>query len=161
MLFALVVALTFVGATPASANTVYSFDYTGTGYNGSGTLDVNATGLIVGLTGTQNGNTMTLDAVNYFASNDNLFSNVAPYVTQNGFSFDVSGVSYNIYYAGTAGGYAFTGCDVSQTCVTHDAYGNPSVPVNFSASAPEPGTILLFTSGFLLVGLNRLRRRRT
>jgi hypothetical protein len=150
------------------ADTTWTFNFTSdpAGLTSTGTLDVNA-GLIVGLAGnfasSVNTGAMTLLDPNAFASNDNVFNNTAPWVTQNGFSFAVNGSDYNIYYATTTTNYGFTICQVGETCITGDPSGNPgniygvpSTPINFSASVPEPTALLLLGMMCpLVLGLKR------
>jgi hypothetical protein len=132
VLLALISALlAVVGTVPAMAGTTYEFQYAGEGYLGTGILDVNAAGLVVGLSGTQNGFAMTLLSPGAFASNDNMFGVDAPWVSENGLSFDANGVFYNIYYFATAEGYAPTGCALDATCITADSYGVPAPRFNF------------------------------
>ena len=102
---------------------------------------------------------MTLLAPGAFASNDNVFTGTAPWVNENGFSFEANSIDYNIYYAATTTSYAFTVCSVGQDCITSDPLGNPSTTVNFSATqVPDGGTTLAFL-GLALVGLAGLRRK--
>jgi hypothetical protein len=159
-LLALISALlAFVGTVPAMAGSTYEFQYAGGGYVGSGILDVNSAGLIVGLSGTQNGASMTLLNPGAFASNDNVFGTGAPWISENGFSFEANNVDYNIYYFATAVNYVATGCAVGSTCITAEAYGIPSTPISFSAEAvPEPATLSLIGLGLLGLGV-ALRKR--
>jgi hypothetical protein len=163
LLCALVALLAFV-AMPATADTLYDVQWTSTpavAYQGSAVFDVSG-GVIVGITGTQNGEQMTLLGQNVFASNDNVFSPNSPWVSENGVSFSTSSGDYNIYYfATTEGGYAPTGCAVDQTCDTMNATGDPSVPVYLSVevapeAVPEPGTMSLLGSGGGLIGFGLL-----
>jgi len=151
--------LAIVALTPcvAKADTTYVFDFTSSApnnaisYSGSGTFDVTG-GIITGLTGTfysgtTNEGAMTLLAPGTFASNDNAFN---PWIDENGLSFSASGVDYNIYYYATSNGYSASGCAPGDTCITSDAYGNPSTPITMNVSeTPEPGTLLLFGTGLL------------
>lgn len=160
----LVLALV-VGLVPAMADTwAFSFTAVDSTIAGTGTLGVNA-GVIDALAGTLvPGGAMTLLAPGAFASNDNVFVGAAPWVTENGFSFQASGMNYNIYYFATSNNYIATGCPLGDTCVTGDPYGVPSTPINFSASlvpAPEPMTLLLLgMMGTLVLGVPRLLRRK-
>jgi hypothetical protein len=150
-----------VGLMPAMADT-WSFSFNGDGTSGAGTFDVNA-GVIVGLTGTFEPPTpavpMTLLAPGAFASNDNVFTGTAPWVTENGFSFEAASIDYNIYYAASTTNYAFTVCLVGQDCITSDPFGNPSTTVNFSATQVPDGGTTLSLLGLAIVGLAGLRRK--
>ena len=168
LLFAVAFALVF-SAIPAKAGTLYNFSFAGPtamDYYGNGTMDVNTEGVISSLTGTlyfeaANEGSMTLLDVGTFASNDNVFAGAPNFVTQNGFSF-ISGpgtMSYNIYYAATTDNYAFIGCAVGGDCITHDSYGNPSSPVNFTASAAAPEPAVASLIGIGLIGFSFVRRR--
>lgn len=168
------VAFMFAGVIPAMADALWNFSFSGgsviNGFFGVGTFDVN-NGQIVGLTGTLTTSlpldteALTLDTPGYFASNDNLFSDVWPFFDESGFSFNASGIDYNIYYAaevGGSGGY-IVDCAQGSDCITSNPYGTPSTGINFFASeVPEPAAISLIGLGLLIGGLarRRINRRR-
>lgn len=173
LFFALIAALVVLsaGVTPAKADTEYQFSFANgsNSISGSGILDVSG-GTIVELvdsklcTGITGCGTMILLPPGAFASNDNAFTDLYPFVTVNGFSFEVTGGvgssppagDFNIY-EGTAAANYIDQCTSGVDCVTQDPYGVPSEQIDFRASAiPEPVTFILIGSG--LIGLTFLRR---
>jgi hypothetical protein len=137
--------------------------------SGSGELTTTG-GVITGLSGTFNGlNIAVLIPPGDFAGNDNvLLIPPAPlFLTPNGFSFlDSAGTNFNIYAVlGTLCSCGPSGC----VCVPDNIYGSISdnginddlgdftlTPVT---ATPEPGTMALFLSFVLALGLLKYCRR--
>jgi PEP-CTERM motif len=152
------IVLLICSAVRASADT-FNFTISGSGIIASGVFitnpEVNGTFLVTGISGTQNGQVMTLLAPGGFAGNDNLLYATPPLLDFAGLSYDVAGAQYNVQY-NSPGHAPFVGYG--------DFPSNPSapwVPVNFTLTAvPEPSSMLLLGSGPLgLVHLLRHRRR--
>lgn len=135
----------------------FGFSYSGTGLTASGTLTTDPLSggsyLITGLSGTQNGQTMTLLDPGAFQGNDNLLYPSAPLLDEDGFSFVAAGIDYNVFFnsilsSGPAGYYVSTAPGVLGTAISFSV-----------ASTPEPSSVLLL--GFGLLGLIGLRKRAT
>lgn len=156
-------------ATPALANPVppasppmapagvYDFSYSATGYSGSGTLDVGASGQITGITGTANGSTIL--GLSSYAGADNLL-----YDGSNGTNawLDFSGLSFSVL--GNAFGIGNTG--LGDYGVT-DMISNPagvccgSHPAELNiAAVPEPATWAMMLLGFAGIGFAMREKRR-
>lgn len=141
---------------PATASLLWDWSYSGTGISASGTFTTNVTPdvagfyQIVGITGTDNGITITglqptgtaIPGNEPFAV-DNLVSATAPQLTGNGFGFSLANGDYaNPFYSGSS---YFEYLSVPP----YVNGAGPETPVSFSAAVvPEPSTAL-----FMLVGL--------
>ena len=161
----LALSVGFVGATAASAATVYEVTYSAPANGDTGdfflTLGSSAGGgyfNVASVTGTWDGGAITgLLPVNGYADNDNLFSPVpAPnYFTFPGVSFGTAaGVDINIANNGTA---VYTE-DRSDT----DPVGYPQAPItSLSVTAvPEPATWAIMLVGFGGMGAAIRSRRK-
>jgi hypothetical protein len=137
------------GATSALADS-FSFSYTGSGVTASGTFTTNSLSggsyLITAITGTRNGQSMTLLAPLAFDGNDNLLFPTSPLLDFNGFSFAAGGVNYNVYFN------SFACCGGTTTYYETSTPGVLGTQVNFSASVPEPSTFVLLVSGLAAIG---------
>jgi hypothetical protein len=149
--FAAAFAVAVLVAAPATAK-VYDFSFDGINGAASGSFTVNSSGLITDLSGTQDGDKLTIDAVNTFASNDNLYP-----LTVGGLSFNAAGLDYNLYLNGSQ----IWELDAATGIYT----GDGSQVTNLAISAaPEPATWAMFlmglgTLGFLMRGVGRHRER--
>jgi PEP-CTERM motif-containing protein len=149
--WACVVVLIFLvcGATSAFADS-FSFSYTGSGVTASGTFTTNSLSggsyLITAITGTRNGQSMTLLAPLAFDGNDNLLFPTSP-VLNFKFSFTAGGVNYNVYFN------SFACCGGTTTYYETSTPGVLGTQINFSASAvPEPSAFVLLISGLAAIG---------
>jgi hypothetical protein len=147
---------TLASTTSARADS-FGFSYSGSGFTASGTLTTDPLSdgsyLITGLSGTQNGQTMTILDPGEFLSNDNLLYPSAPFLDFDGLSFVADGIDYNVFFnsntsAGPVGYYIASEADI---------FGSA---ISFSVTpAPEPLSVLLL--GFGLLGVLGLRKRAT
>ncbi|HEV2596658.1 MAG TPA: PEPxxWA-CTERM sorting domain-containing protein [Sphingomicrobium sp.] len=159
-------------ATPALADTVpaaappmaaagdYSFSYSAGTYTGSGTLTVDGSGNITGISGTANGNNIV--GLSSYASADNLL-----YDGSNGTSawLDYSGLSFstlaNTFGIGNTGGGDYGVTDMASNpagtcCGSHPAQLN----ISAIAAVPEPATWAMMLIGFGGMGFAMRGRRR-
>jgi PEP-CTERM motif len=139
------------------ADTTYYFSFDGSGINASGSVTASPLGggeyLITSLTGTQNGEPMTLVAPDGYGGNDNDFFTTAPFLDGLGVTFSLPSLTdYNVYFAGT---YLECNSVDNNPCETGD--GVPLTSGSLSLT-PEPGTLVLFGTG--LLGLAALLRRK-
>ena len=159
-----VVAILLMHEPSAMAALLWNWSYSGTGVSASGTFttDVAPDGAgfyqIVGITGTDNGVTITglqptgtaIPGNEPFAV-DNLVSAAAPQLTGNGFGFSLTNGDYaNPFYTGS-------GYHEYLSVPPYVKGAGPETPVSFSAAVvPEPSTALLMLVG--LAGLVRFGR---
>ncbi len=139
-----------------------NFDYSGAGVAASGTLfgtsNGNGTWTVSGIAGTYNGiaiaGIVPLGTDPSYIYNNLLYYPADPlFVDNGGILFSVPGVGdVNLYFDPSFGYGNITG-DLSRGFVT------TPVAVDFSASAPEPGTLALLGTGIL--GVLGIYRRRT
>lgn len=171
-MFLLAAAALCAVATPALAGTVpsasppmapagnYTFSYLAGTYNGSGTLTVDASGNVTGITGTANGSNI-LGLSNY-ASADNLLydgsNGTSAWLDFSGLSFSILGNSFGIGNTG-AGDYGITDLvsNPAGTCC-----GSHPAELNIAAVAPvpEPATWAMMLVGFAGIGFAMRARRR-
>ncbi|MCC5608263.1 PEP-CTERM sorting domain-containing protein [Nostoc sp. CHAB 5834] len=164
-----VIGITGVGASSAAqAVQLFDFQYSFPSYEANGTpisangilttteLDpINNNYTIIGVSGTRKAQGITetiigLLSPNTYGMNDNLLNASAPLLTQNGFSYLVSGSgedgngNVNLFYSSFNQGYSELSSDVD--------YGSFSV---IPRPVPEPytvsGSLLAFGFGWLLV----------
>ena len=138
-------------STLAAHADTFNFSYTGSDVTASGVLTTTTTQTngyytITGISGRRNGLAITgLDAIGSYASNDNLFSPLAPYIDFSGFSYLVGTTSYNVFYGG---GTYTSGDGECSLCGGTDDKG-----IAFSAQqaavTPEPSSIALLGTGIL------------
>jgi len=147
-MLAIVLGIALFTAAPSFADT-FDFTVTGVGISASGQFVTNpqsgGTFLITDLTGTQNGQTLTLIGVNGFAGNDNLLLSGFPALDFAGVSFAAGGVDYNLYFNSYGGFPLFGGAlDYYETSTS----GVLGTEVQFSVTpAPEPSSVLLLAAG--------------
>jgi hypothetical protein len=143
------------------ADTTFYFSFAGSGIDASGSgTATHVSGdeyLVTSLSGTQNGDPMTLLPPEGYADNDNYFLTSPPFLDIPGVSFSVpGGTDYNVYYyAGT-----YYDCNNVDNGVCYVGSGVPLTSGSLSLDpTPEPGTLVLFATGLLgLAGM--LRRKR-
>ena len=148
-IFVLSCALAFVGGAQADD---IQFSYNGGGVTVNGTLfgtnNGNGTWTITDITGTYNGigiaGLVPLGTdPNYIYNNLFYYPAGASYVDDSGILFNVPGLGdVNLYFDPTSGYLNSTG-DVSSGFVT------TAVTADFSAPAPEPGTLALLGTAIL------------
>ena len=145
----LVAAVVLSSVLHAKADT-YTFSFTGSGLNASGTLTTagdaqNAFSLVTAFTGTQNGSAITLLGVDTFASNSNLFKDASPFYDFSGLSYRVNGVNYNLYANTANQDYICSTCNGGQTDGTLVTFTASAV----TATTPEPSSFALLATGFM------------
>jgi hypothetical protein len=154
----------------AKALLLWNWSYNGTGVSASGTFTTNdapdAAGFyqIVGITGTDNGATITglqpsgtpIPGNEPYAV-DNVVSAVEPRLTVHGFGFSQANGDYaNAFYNGS-NYYEYL------SVPPYEKGAGPERPVSFSAAiVPEPSTASLMLAGLVgLIGFGRILNRRT
>lgn len=161
MALKIALALTLLIGVAASANAsvYFNFSESGTGIAASGVLTTTDNGggnyTITAISGTFNGDSMTLIAPGGFQGNDNtLFFPGAPGLLDfSGFSFVSNSVSYNTYYSASGSYCGSPGCYGSYNDLTGDT------PIQFNVSpVPEPSTWAMMILGFLGLGFMAYRR---
>jgi hypothetical protein len=141
------------------ADTTYNFSFDGSGITASGSvtaaLQFGDEYLVTSLSGTQNGNPMTLLPPGGYAANDNNFSTLAPFLDVAGVSFSLpGGTDYNVYFTGGT----YYECNSVDNGACYYGSGVPLTSGSLSLT-PEPGTLVLFGTGLLgFAGI--LRRKR-
>jgi hypothetical protein len=151
------VAMASFGANVDAATFTFSLD-SPLG-NGTGTLQATPDGgneyLVTSLTGSFDGNAMTLEAPGSFASNDNLlFLPATPTLDFSGISFLAGGTSYNVYF--DDGTFVGPGYAICSSC----SGGNETLLTDSSLNAvPEPLEWMLTLVGVGIAGA-ALRARR-
>jgi len=139
------------------------FDFTCTGCGGSSASGILTTSLVSGdtylvtaLSGTQAGDAMTLLPPDGYGGNDNIVSSVSPFLDGAGLSFSIlaGSLDYNIY----AYGDGWLECNSHDETVCFPGQGSAVTFALTPAPSPEPGTLVLFGSGLLLLG-GILRRK--
>jgi hypothetical protein len=163
-------AILLIQGQPATASLLWNWSYSGAGVSASGTFTTNDTpdgaGLyqIVGITGTDNGATITglqptgtpIPGNEPYAV-DNLVSAAEPRLTMHGFGFAHANGNYaNPFYNGS--GY-FEYLSVPP----YENGAGPERPVSFSAAiVPEPNAASLVLVGLVgLIGFGRIHKRLT
>jgi len=143
-----------VGATTSAFADSFSFSYIGTGVTATGTFTTNTllggSYLITNITGTRNGDAMTLIGPLGFDGNDNLLYPTSPLLDFAGFSFEAAGIDHNVYFnsPGCCGG-----------AVTYYETATPGIlgtQISFSVAAvPEPSALVLLVTGIVAIGSRR------
>src|SRR4051812_3887966 len=167
-----VVTLTTATAT---ASTLWHWGYSGSGITASGTFttvdspDGNGGYLIVGITGTRNGETITglqapgtsIPGNEPYTVDDLVFPGPGPQLTKDGFGFSTADGNYaNPFYAdflATPGYLEFF--STPPFTVGSPGSEDTELPVQFSAapvSTPEPATYALVLGALALVWLRRV-----
>ena len=156
-------AASMIASAPANA-VVYTIDFTFGGL-GSGDATLTTAGdasagysLVTALTGTFNGNALTLLAPGTFpqpvsVANDNLFTTTSPFFDFNGLSVSGGGSLYNLYSSGSAN-FVCIG-----TTTTNCSTISATVSLRQQGAVPEPATWAMMIVGFGAVGLGVRRAR--
>jgi hypothetical protein len=137
----------------------FDFSISGVGITASGTFTATLVSgneyLVTSINGMQNGAAMTLLGVGAYADNNNEIFSSAPFLTNGGLAFVLSGgtTAYNVYFDPGVGYF-----ECSSALTPCHALGS-GTPVQFSLSeVPELGTLTLLGSG--LLGLAGMARRK-
>jgi hypothetical protein len=153
--------LVLLGCAQSLHAQTFDFSFSGGGFSASGVMTTTLVSgdeyLVTSISGAQNGSAMTLLGVGAYGSNDNLIFTTPPYLDVAGVSFSVmmGGVDYNVYYDAGLAEYLECSSAVYSICYEGDGVTLTSFAL---APTPEPGSMLLFGTGFLLIG-GILRRR--
>lgn len=138
---------------PAGA---YNFDYSASGYNGSGSLTVDATGHIDAISGTANGDSIT-GLSSYASADQALFDTASGIVPDfSGFAFTTAANTFSIGDTGLG--------DIGIT----DMISNPNgyccgthpLTLSITAAVPEPATWAMMLIGFGAIGFAMQRTTR-
>lgn len=149
----------FLSILPASASTLFSFSYSGSGYSGSGEFTANFLGGsqydVIGVAGTADGSNIT-GLSSYAGADNQLYYPGSPlHVTFAGISFaTANALLWNIWSDGTNYGILNTTfCEGTSTCGL--------VPIDISiAPVPLPAAVPLFAAGLSAMGFMGWRKRR-
>jgi hypothetical protein len=148
VILALLTLGTALAILPAASAQNYNFTLNGasSGDNanatGSGTLALTFEGsswVVTSMSGTFDGNSITLLPAGGYAGNDNVFlpSGTPSYFDFSGLSFAANSIDYNLFYDGSTGTYILDS--------VNDPGGSPySGQTQVSFSAPEGGSSLLY-----------------
>lgn len=142
-------------AQQAPAGT-YNFDYSATGYSGSGSLTVDTTGHIDAISGSANGDMIT-GLSSYAAADQALFDTVNGILPDfSGFAFSTATNTFSIGDTGLG--------DIGITDINSNPSGNccgtHPLALSITAAVPEPATWAMMLVGFGAMGFAMRRSKR-
>ncbi len=163
-----VFAIITLATIPASASTIWNWDFSGSGITASGTFTTvarpNSNGgyLITAITGTRNGDRITglqtagtsIPGNEPYVVDNLVFVGPGPQLTSPGFGFSTSGGNFsNAFYAAFLPKPGYLEFFSTPPFTAGAGFGHSELPVQFSAtpiSTPEPASFALMISTLTL-----------